>query len=79
MSGAVIFIPFYSQFHFSTQVQKTRKKSVCVLTFMKPRSELPPIYLKKFDFVGFFYEEAKNDKIGKSTPSSILFKGLDNL
>ena len=45
MSGAVIFIPFYSQFHFSTQVEKTRKKSVCVLTFMKPRSELPPIYL----------------------------------
>lgn len=44
MSGAVIFIPFCSQFHFSTQVEKTRKKkSVCVLTFMKPRSELPPI------------------------------------
>ena len=29
MSGAVIFIPFYSQFHFSTQVEKTRKK-VCL-------------------------------------------------
>ena len=26
MSGAVIFIPFCSQFHFSTQVEKTRKK-----------------------------------------------------
>ena len=62
MSGAVIFIPFYSQFHFSTQVQKTRKKSVCVLTFMKPRSELPPIYLKKFDFVGFFMKKQKTIK-----------------
>ena len=26
MSGAVIFIPFCSQSHFSTQVEKTRKK-----------------------------------------------------
>ena len=60
MSGAVIFIPFCSQFHFSTQVEKTRrKKSVCVLTFMKPRSELPPIHLKKFDFVGFFMKKQK--------------------
>ena len=48
MSGAVIFIPFYSQFH--------------VLTFMKPRSELPPIYLKKFDFVGFFMKKQKTIK-----------------
>ena len=51
MSGAVIFIPFCSQFHFSTQVEKTRKKSPFVCS-----------YLKKFDFVGFFTKKQKTIK-----------------
>ena len=63
MSGAVIFIPFYSQFHFSTQVEKTRKK-VCLCaniyeTEIWTASYLSPIYLKKFDFVGFFMKKQK--------------------
>ena len=39
MSGAVINRPFCYQFHFSIQLkrkEKKEKKSVCVLTFLKP-------------------------------------------
>ena len=66
MSGAVIFIPFYSQFHFSTEVEKTRKK-VCLCaniyeTEIWTASYLSPIYLKKFDFVGFFMKKQKTIK-----------------
>ena len=63
MSGAVIFIAFCSQFHFSTHVEKTRKK-VCLCaniyeTEIWTASYLSTIYLKKFDFVGFFMKKQK--------------------
>ena len=79
MSGAVIFIPFCSQFHFFTQVDKTRKK-VCLCANIYETEIWTASYpSEEIRFHGFFYEEAKNDKLGKTTPSSILFKGLDNI
>ena len=60
MSGSVIFHSVLN-FIFLLKSKKREKKSVCVLTVMKPRSELPPIYLKKFDF-GFFMKKQKTIK-----------------
>ena len=73
MSGAVIVILFCSVLNFIFLLKS--KKRLCANIY---ETEIwTTSYLKKFDFVGFFHE-AKNDKIRKATPSSILFKGLDN-
>ena len=79
MSGAVIFIAFCSQFHFSTQVEKTRKKVCLCANIYETEIWTASSLSEEIRFRRFFYEEAKNDKIGKSTPLSLLFKGLDNL
>ena len=79
MSGAVIFIPFCSQFHFLLKSKKREKKVRLCANIYETEIWTASYPSEEIRFRGFFYEEAKNDKLGKTTPSSILFKGLDNL